>query len=154
MPDVRLPDFATIVPDEVWFRHLDAMGHVNNAVYLTYFEQARTRYWLSLTGRRDAAGIGFIVVHAELDYVTPAGLGEQLLVGVRIPAAGRSSFAFDYRIVCVDASQDGAPARVVATGRTIQALYDWEANRTVPFTDDLRKKIEAREGRPLKPLTR
>ncbi len=41
MRDVRLPDFPCVVPVEVRFRDLDAMGHVNSAVYLTYFEQAR-----------------------------------------------------------------------------------------------------------------
>ena len=99
MPDVRLPDFAFLVPVEVWFRHLDAMGHVNNAEYFTFFEQARTRYWLTLTGESAVSKIGFIVVHAECDYVTPATMGESLLVGVRVPAVGRSSFAFDYRLV-------------------------------------------------------
>ena len=153
MPDVRLPDFATIVPVEVFFRDLDAMGHVNNATFFSYFEQARTRYWLSLTGEKDFRAIGFIVVHAECDYASPATLGEHLLVGVRIPAAGRSSFAFDYRIVCHDVREDVAP-RLVATGRTIQALYAWEANRTVPFAEDLRRKIEAREGKPLRALSR
>lgn len=154
MPDVRLPDFAFVVPIEVWFRHLDAMGHVNNAVFLTFFEQARTRYWLSLTGETDFTKIGFIVVHAECDYVTPAAMGETLLVGVKVSAAGRSSFAFDYRIVCNDATGDGAPARLVATGRTIQALYDWQGKRTVPMGEELRKKIEAREGHALKALSR
>jgi acyl-CoA thioester hydrolase len=155
MPDVRLPDFATIVPVEVRFRDLDAMGHVNNAVFFTYFEQARTRYWLSLTGASasDVRSIGFIVVHGECDYVSPATLGETLLVGVRIPAAGKSSFSFEYRIVAFDAKQD-APARLVATGKTVQALYDWEAKATVPLTDELRRKIEAREGKPLRTLSR
>jgi acyl-CoA thioester hydrolase len=130
------------------------MGHVNNAVFLTYLEQARTRYWLSLTGEEDFRKIGFIVVHAECDYVTPAAMGESLLVGLRIPAVGKSSFAFDYRIVCHDDTQDGAPARLVATGRTVQALYDWNRNATVPFSEELRRKIEAREGKPLKTLSR
>lgn len=153
MPDVRLPDFAFVVPVEVWFRDLDAMGHVNNAMFFTYFEQARTRYWLTLAGEHDFAKIGFIVVHGECDYVTPATLGETLLVGVRIAAAGRSSFTFEYRIVNHDPTLDG-PARLVATGKTVQALYDWDAKRTVAMSEELRRKIEAREGKPLKALSR
>jgi acyl-CoA thioester hydrolase len=154
MPDVRLPDFAFLVPVEVWFRHLDAMGHVNNAEYFTFFEQARTRYWLSLTGESAVSKIGFIVVHAECDYASPAELGETLLVGARIPAVGRSSFVFEYRVVCHDDAQDGAPARLVASGRTVQALYDWKTKKTVPFSEELKRRIEAREGHPLKALNR
>ena len=150
-----MPDPVPVkVPIQVRWRDLDALGHVNNAVFFTYFEQARTRYWLSLVGARGLTSIGFIVVHAACDYVSPATLGETLLVGVRIPAAGRSAFSFEYRIVSHDASQDGAPARLVATGRTVQALYDWDSRQTVPLTDELRKRIESREGKPLRALSR
>ena len=48
MLDVRLPEFSFAISLYVWYRDLDAMGHVNNATYFQYFEQARTRYWLSL----------------------------------------------------------------------------------------------------------
>ena len=115
MLDVRLPDFNFAISLYVWFRDLDAMGHVNNAVYLQFFEQARSRYWLSLlSGESPSAGlshppsqhvdehafqkINFIVAHAECDYVTPARMGESLLVGCRISEIGRSSFTFEYRI--------------------------------------------------------
>ncbi|MBK6404207.1 MAG: thioesterase family protein [Holophagales bacterium] len=48
MRDVRLPEFPCVVGVEVRFRDLDAMGHVNNAVYLTYFEQARLAFWRAI----------------------------------------------------------------------------------------------------------
>ena len=151
MLDVRLPDFSYSIPIEVRFRDLDAMGHVNNAVYFTYFEQARIGYWLSLVGAgtSDAKAIGMIVVHAECDYASGAVLGETLLAGCRVVSFGKSSFVLAYEIVCADELGDDAPARRVASGTTIQALYDWEERRTIPFTDELRSRIEAREGRSL-----
>ena len=79
MRDVRLPEFPVTLPVEVWFRDLDAMGHVNNAVYLTYFEQARIHYWNSLLEglppeQREFRRFGFIIVRAEVDYVAPSWL--------------------------------------------------------------------------------
>ena len=65
----RFEDGWYIVPWQVIFRDVDAFGHVNNAVYLTYFEWARAQLWFALTG---AAGlptdIGFIVARAAIDF--------------------------------------------------------------------------------------
>jgi acyl-CoA thioester hydrolase len=156
MRDVRLPDFPFTMPIEVWFRELDAMGHVNNAVFFTYFEEVRTRYWMSLVSEAgepaDLRKLGFIVVHAECDYASQATMGEPLLIGCRVAGIGRKSFQFDYRIVSGEERSD-AVARIVATGKSIQALYDWDAKTTVPFGDELRRKIETREGGPLRTLS-
>ena len=167
MLDVRLPDFPFAISLYVWFRDLDAMGHVNNAVYFTYFEQARTRYWLSLLSGESASPVhhpraqendykklGFVVVHAECDFVSGAEMGESLLVGVRLPEIRKSSFVFEYRIVTGEKTGSDADSRVVATGKTIQACYDWDARKTLPFPDDVRKKVEAREGARLKVVSR
>jgi acyl-CoA thioester hydrolase len=158
MLDVRLPEYAFAISLYVWFRDLDAMGHVNNAVFFTYFEQVRTRYWLSLLSderssplgpihqENDFRKLGFIVVHAEADYQAPARLGDSLLVGCRVSEIRRTSFVFDYKVVSGEKNTSDTESRQIATGRTVQALYDWETEKTVPFGDALRKKIEAREG--------
>jgi len=148
MRDVRLPEFPCVVPVEVRFRDLDAMGHVNNAVYLTYFEQARLAFWLAIHPHQtqgepyDPQRIGFVLARAECDYASPVRLGEHLLVGCRAGDFGTSSFGFDYRIVAAGGSVD-AEVRVVASGRTVQVTWDWAAGRKVPLPEDLRKRIDA-----------
>ncbi|HEY0592446.1 MAG TPA: acyl-CoA thioesterase, partial [Thermoanaerobaculia bacterium] len=58
----RWRDGWHIVPWQVTWRDLDAAGHVNNAVFLTYFEWGRTRYWMELHGGANGPeSIGFIV---------------------------------------------------------------------------------------------
>lgn len=151
MRDVRLPDFPCVVPVEVRFRDLDAMGHVNNAVYLTYFEQARLAFWLAIhpggaPGEAVAPErIGFVVARAECDYASPVRLGERLLVGCRVGDFGASSFAFDYRIVAAGGSVD-AEVRLVASGRTVQVTWDWKDGKKTPVPEDLRRKVEAFQG--------
>lgn len=153
MRDVRLPDFPCVVGVEVRFRDLDAMGHVNNAVYLTYFEQARLAFWLALEpggtpgGAIDPARIGFVLAHAECDYASPVRLGERLLVGCRAADFGSSSFAFDYLVVAAQGSVD-AEVRLVASGRTIQVTWDSASGKKVPLGDELRKRIEAFQSPP------
>jgi acyl-CoA thioester hydrolase len=159
MRDVRLPDFPCVVPVEVRFRDLDAFGHVNSAVFLTYFEQARLAFWLALQPGL-AAGeavepsrIGFVVARAECDYASPARLGERLLVGCRAEDFGSSSFAFAYRIVAAGGSVD-AEVRLVASGRTVQVTWDPASGRKIPLPEELRKRIEAFQAPAPKSLPR
>ena len=150
MRDVRLPESSCTLRAEVWFRDLDAMGHVNNAVFFTYFEQVRTRYWLTLLGEApgepDLSRISFLVVHAECDYASPAFLGERLLIGCRITEVRRTSFVFEYRVVAAGTDASDAEVRPVATGKSVQVLYSWAEKKPILVSEELKKKIEAREG--------
>jgi acyl-CoA thioester hydrolase len=119
---------------EVRFRDCDLLGHVNNAVYLSYLEQARVGYWQRLSG---SAGVprSFILAHAECDYRAPATLGDRLVVRVAVTAIGRTSFTLDYEVV------NARTRQVVATARTVQVMYDYSAGRSIPIPDDVRAKL-------------
>lgn len=114
----------------VRFTDLDAMGHVNNAVYLTYLEQARNDCYLELTGRRDIlgedGGLDFVVARAEIDYRAPVHHGESVTVTIRPEAVGRSSFTWTY------VATNGAGAQV-ATARTVLVAYDWDRRTKKPL---------------------
>ena len=73
-------------PIEVRFRDCDPMGHVNNAVYLTYLEQARFAHWRALWGftleALPAGAPGVILARAEVDYRKPARYGDMLEVRI------------------------------------------------------------------------
>jgi acyl-CoA thioester hydrolase len=125
---------------EVPYRDLDAMGHVNNAVYLAYFELARQKYWDRLVGLKTFRDIGFVVARAEVDYRASAHLGDRLEVEIRCSRTGRSSFDFDYTIT--------RAGELVARGKTTQVLWDWESNRKREFTADLRTRIARLEAEP------
>jgi acyl-CoA thioester hydrolase len=120
---------------EVRFRDCDAMGHVNNAVYLTYLEQARFAYWQRVVGQ---AGMprNVILARVECDYRAPATMGDRLIVQMRIAAVGRSSFTVEYEIV------NARTRAQVATARSVQVMYDYETGRSVPIPDDIRARLE------------
>ena len=139
-------------PIEVRFGDTDALGHVNNAVYLTYFEAARAGYYAAVAGRPfgtgpDAAHHTFVIADARVAYRQPAFFGEPLVVEARVPWASRSSFGLQYRVV----SEGGplAPARLIADGETTQVMFDIEAARPTRIPVDLLALIEAFEGRPI-----
>lgn len=122
------------------FRDTDAMGHLNNAVYLTYFEVARAAYWLELTGTRNYHEVPFILAHTTIDFRSPAFVQERLLVGIRVARIGRSSFECHYRIAEEQAD------RLVCDGRSVQVIFDYARAVSCPMPDDLRARIQAFEG--------
>ena len=124
---------------EVRWRDLDPMGHVNNAVYFTYLEQARVHYLRELgTISSDPAGIGFILAEAGCQFTSPLKLGERVTVHVRVSQVRNSSFVFEYRL-------DGEDGRLVALARTVQVCFDYQEQHPVPVPDEGRDAIVAYE---------
>jgi len=80
------------------FRDLDLLGHVNNAVLLTYLESARLAYWTHLTGR-PLDDLGMILARVEIDYRAPVRHGTRVDVGVRCASMRRSSFVLEFEAV-------------------------------------------------------
>lgn len=136
------PSFHFHTTIDVRFRDLDAFGHVNNAVYLTYFEIARTSYFNAVHGRRlGVEDFGVVVAEAHCRYRSPAYLDERLVVEVATVTLRSRSFELAYRIT------DQADGRLVAEGRTVQVAFDHKARRTTTFPLAFRREIEAFEGR-------
>jgi acyl-CoA thioester hydrolase len=126
-------------PVEVRFRDLDALGHVNNAVYLTYLESARIAWWLHVTGRTGLRGMDMILARVELDFRSPVLYGEALEVGLRCASVRRSSFTVDAAIV------ERAGGRLVAQARKVLVHFDYAAQRPAPLPEDLRQRLLAQD---------
>jgi acyl-CoA thioester hydrolase len=135
------PVFRFSTRIEVRFRDCDPLGHVNNAVYATYFEVARFGYWREALGYTRADGFSFIMARVECNYRAQAHAGETLDVRIRVGRIGRSSFTFDYRIVAAD---DG---RLVADGSSVQVMFDYAAQQSRPVPDAFRARVSAFEQR-------
>jgi acyl-CoA thioester hydrolase len=141
-------------PIEVRFADTDAFGHVNNAVYLTYFEAGRAGYFKAVTGHgveETAAGpASIILASTRIDYRAPAFFGEGLHVRCRTTWISRSSFEMEY-VLRADQGSPHGPDRLIATGASVQVAYDYRAGRSAPLPDGFRKMVEAFEGHPIPP---
>lgn len=131
--------FSTTI--EVRFRDLDALAHVNNAVYLTYFEISRMHYWKALFGDGAFERYSFVVVRAECNYRSPAHIGEMLKVFTKVSELKNSSFTFQYEVV------EAQTGRLVADGSTVQACFDPAAKRAIAIPSELRRRIGEFEER-------
>ena len=119
----------------VRFRDCDAMGHVNHAVYFTYFEQCRLTFWREVTGA-PSPHTRVIIARAECDYRSPAHFGDELEIRLRIGDIGRSSFTLTYDIV------HAAGDRLVASGKTVMVSYDYTAGASTPLPDATRSLLD------------
>jgi len=125
---------------EVRFRDCDPMGHVNNAVYLTYLEQTRFTHWRSLWGfgnpQTPSELPGVILARVECDYKRPARYGDVLEIRLSVAEIGRSSFRYEYEIV----DEQG---RTVLLAKTVQVMYDYATEKPVPIPDKIRRLLSA-----------
>jgi acyl-CoA thioester hydrolase len=140
-------EFNYVIPVQVRFRDLDPLGHVNNAVFITYLETARIGYSMSLRGTASLADLDLILAEITCTYRSPAYYGETLDVGVRVVEIGNKSFVMEYRI------EERETRRLVATARSVQVAYDYDTQQTVPLSDRFIERAEAFEGRPLRRST-
>ncbi len=123
-----------VVPHQVIFRDLDAIGHVNNSVFFTYFEIARTYLWFELMGGHKPFDIGFIVARAECDFRQQLGM-EAIEICVRIGEMRNTSLDFLYEIRKNDGQQ------VAAYGKVIVVLFDWKKQSKVEISEEFKQKV-------------
>jgi acyl-CoA thioester hydrolase len=122
-----VPDaFPWIQRERVRFRDCDAMGHVNNAVYSTYLEQAR----IAILGGLEP----FILARVEIDFRAELREGEDVEVRSRCPRIGTKSFDLDHQIWAGD--------RLVAEAKSVLVGYDYETGTSVPLTENHRRRLE------------
>ncbi|MFB6233746.1 MAG: acyl-CoA thioesterase [Halopenitus sp.] len=120
---------------DVRFRDIDAMSHVNNAVYSTYLEQARSEYFDDVVGRT-LDRTPSVLASLSIDFLAPVELEHgSVTVELDIPELGTSSIPMEYEI--------RTPEGLAAEAETVQVLYDTEAEESMAIPDDWRESIES-----------
>jgi acyl-CoA thioester hydrolase len=122
-----LTEFPFVHRERVRFSDRDAIGHVNNAVYSTYLEEARIGV---LGGLAD-----FILARVEIDFRSELRDGEDVEVRTRCARVGTKSFRLEHEIWTSE--------RLVAEAASVLVGYDYELGESVPLTDDLRRRLTA-----------
>jgi acyl-CoA thioester hydrolase len=133
--------FTHTFSQDVAFRDLDGLGHVNNAVYLSYVESARLAYMQEVLGPLELDELG-IVADVKISFRSPAALGETLEVGHRVSRVGETSLVFEFEV-------RGGDGQLVAEGSTVHVAFDYGVRRPVPVPEKWRNRIESYEARSL-----
>ncbi len=138
-----MQDFPVKTQLEVRWRDTDAIGHVNNAVYFSYFEMGRLRYHELVYGGLEKSSMNFILASAACDFLLPLHVGDRVEVGIRVEAVGKTSFDYGYEVRRV---ADGALA---ARGRSTQVFFDYAKNEKCPPPEGWLARVEEIQGAPV-----
>ena len=117
----------------VRFCETDSGGHVNNASYFFYFEEARTRFFKSLLELQDQ--INFIVARVECDYVAQAFASQTLTVKSSITHIGTKSFTIIHEIY------EKTSQKLITKARAIIVCFDFRQQKSIPISDELRAEL-------------
>lgn len=117
--------------ETVRFRDLDAIGHVNNAVFATFLEQAR----IAFLEPKGANVANMILARLEIDFRSPAELGETIEISVTPSRVGKKSFDLSYELRAGD--------RLVAEAKTVLVAYDYERAESVEIPEEWKERLAA-----------
>lgn len=117
---------------------MDALGHVNNATYFAYFENARVEALYALAELQSAAGAVPVLAKTSAQFRRPLTFPAEILVDVFAAEPGRSSLLTTYR---VRAAAD--EATVYAEGEALMVWVNPETGRPVSMPDALRERLAA-----------
>lgn len=120
---------------QIRFSDIDLMGHVNNAVYLNYFESARMQCLVSMLGKWDWYGNGIILKTNEIEYLGPVFLEDKVKVTVSLEHLGQKSFTLGYAL--------HVNGELKTTGRSVLVSFNFKENRTQELHPDFRTALEA-----------
>lgn len=136
-----LNDFHYKTPIPIRFADIDTFGHVNNAVYLTYFEIARSSYWDEVV-HWEWNKMGIIIGRAEINYLKPIGLNDRVFAYVRTSRIGNSSFDLDYALVKISNGSE----EICTTGSTVCVTFDYNLNSSSNIPEAHRLKMQEFEA--------
>jgi acyl-CoA thioester hydrolase len=133
--------WAFVHHDEVRFGDLDAMRHLNNVAFLTFFESARIAYINSIVPDHDPTkpdDFGLIFAECHIDYRSPGHYGERIDTHVRPAQVRRSSFRVEFEMRVGE--------RLLAAGYGALVGYDYAAGHAAPLPERLRDVLELALG--------
>ena len=138
--------YQVSVTFRVDFADTDPQSRVYYGNYFRYFDRARFAYWEAIGC--DEAGVRrcedeTVLVDVGAAYKAPVRFWEQVTVRCRVARLGRSSLHTVYQVTA------GPDGRLIAEGHETLVWFDQRTNRPVPIPDDIRRRIEAFEGRRL-----
>lgn len=118
-------------------RDTDALGHVNNAVYVNWFEEVRTRYVCDRRGIKDMTQVDFILASTTIHFRSPVYMLETIDMRCAPVRIGTTSWELAYE----GRSRDGG--RLVVEGSSTQVHYDYEARAKAPIPAAWRALLQA-----------
>jgi acyl-CoA thioester hydrolase len=147
---LKNPPVCTLIA--IRYKDLDPYGHVNNAVYLEFFEEIRIAYWQALADlvgienleAGDVPGARYVIAQTTVRYKAPILLDDVLHGGASIPTVGNRSYAMIFELRTGETFEKGT---LVAEGHAAQVFFDPKAEEVTSRPDWFLPAVARLEGR-------
>lgn len=134
-------EFKSSLPIQIRFNDIDAMGHINNNIYLSYFDLGKNTYFETVKGSGLSWIEGAIVIaHIEMDFFKPVFYQRKVAVDSKIVKVGEKSGVFFQQIRDMESND------IKCTCKSVFVYYDAEAGKSVPIPASWREAISKFEG--------
>jgi acyl-CoA thioester hydrolase len=142
---VLMEGYPVWITQPVQWGDQDAFGHVNNTIYLRWFESARIVYGerMGLSDLMETQRIGPILAAISCSYRRQLTYPDTVRIGARISRIGRTSMVMEHRVVSEKLQS------VVAEGDSTIVTFNYGENKSIPVPAELRAKINEIEGHPV-----
>lgn len=121
---------------QVRFSDLDVLGHVNNTIYLSYFEMARVHYFKEMVGEQwDWRKLGFVLAKNEIEYFKSVLLQHEPLIYVFAEHIGSKSFTLGYELVVDN--------EIFAKGKSVQVCFDASTQQSIIIPEKMRIALQS-----------
>lgn len=122
------------LPIAVQPQDIDALGHVNNVVYVRWIQDVAVAHWRALATPREQADVLWVVVRHEIDYQRPARIGDQVVAETWVGEAQRTAFERHTEIL------RSSDRKVLVRAKTVWCPIDPATGRPKPVSDELRAR--------------
>lgn len=140
--------FKHSMPVQIRFSDVDQFGHMNNSVYFSLYDLAKTTYIDDVLGKRDWSKKAIVVANINANFCAPVFFSDNILIETTITHLGHSSFTLLQRAVCAETKH------VKCECRTIMVSFDVEKQEPSPLSDNDKEAISKFEGKTLEELAK
>jgi acyl-CoA thioester hydrolase len=134
--------FRSVLPLQIRFNDIDMLGHVNNSVYLSYFDLGKVNYFQEIMPEGvDMRHINAVIANVNCDFFSATTLDEQICVVTAVTHIGDSSFRLEQRIIDVETGD------VKCVARTVMVSIDPATGKSAPVNPAWIRAVEEFEGR-------
>jgi len=143
--DLNQPSDHRLYRPEIRFSDIDAAGIVNNAVFFSYFEQSRIKYFGGLVGRDwDWHSAGMVVASHRIDYLHPLPFGARVMIHTWLVDVGTKKMVMAYEVMLEQETE----RRLAARAETTLVCFDHSQGVSIPIPNAWRPAMDREMRKP------
>jgi acyl-CoA thioester hydrolase len=135
-------NFKHTVPIQLRFNDFDALGHVNNSVYFSFYDLGKTTYFKDVIPNMSSnKEVGVVIANIQVNFILPVYPNENVAVQTAVVEIGNKSFKLFQQLIDVDTNE------VKCICQTVMVGFDAKTKATRTISDDWKKAMIDFEGR-------